>query len=441
MNMKNKPAFKEALLFWIKLGFISFGGPAGQISLMHQYLVEKKKWISNSRFLHAMNYCMLLPGPEAQQLATYSGWLLHGTRGGLLAGIFFILPSIFMLLLLSIAYVLFGHIPWFQALFEGLKPAVIAIVIAALLKIGKKALKSSLHLVIAFLSFACIFFLNIPFPLIILGTLALAIVLHFVAPAWLGTDQVKDEAEVEVEEEAAYYINSSHTDAAYRFKPGRFLRISLLALLCWLLPFGLYVICFSDPAFWRELSLFFTKAAFVTFGGAYAVLPYVAQVSVEKFHWLTASQMMDGLALGETTPGPLIMVLAFVGFMGGHGHFGGSLLAGTAGLLLTVYFTFLPCFFFVLAGAPLAESTRTQERFKHVLPLLGAAVSGVMGNLAVYLGRTVLLPPGHTPGTVNIFNLCWVLISLLLLIRYKMNMILLIGMSALAGILHFWLFQ
>ena len=436
--MENKPTFREAFLFWLKLGFISFGGPAGQIAIMHEYLVEKKKWISESRFLHAMNYCMLLPGPEAQQLATYSGWLLHGVRGGLVAGIFFILPSVFILLALSLSYVIFGQIPWFHSLFEGLKPAVVAIVFYALYKIGRKSLRTIWSIGVALLSFACIFFLNIPFPFIILGALILAIVLHQAFPSLFKKEN--SEKETVGKEESAYYINSTHTDDTQGFKPSRFARQTGVAFLCWLAPFCLIWIFSSDSAFWYQLSFFFTKAALVTFGGAYAVLPYVAQVSVEQFHWLNASQMMDGLALGETTPGPLIMVLAFVGFMGGHSHFAGSLLSGTIGMLLTVYFTFLPCFYFVLAGAPLAEGTRKHEKFSYLLPFLGAAVAGVMGNLAVYLGRAVILPADLPSGQMGLFNLIWTLISLILLIRYRINLILLIGISALAGLI-FWFLQ
>jgi chromate transporter len=439
LKMGTKPTFKEAFIFWLKLGFISFGGPAGQIAIMHQYLVEKKKWISESRFLHAMNYCMLLPGPEAQQLATYSGWLLHGARGGLVAGIFFILPSVFILLALSIAYVIFGQVPWFHALFEGLKPAVVAIIIYALVKIGKKSLRSAWNLGVALLSFASIFFLNIPFPLIILGTLVLGLILNRLFPSIFKTDISENMSDRK--EETGYYINSLHTDETPHFKPVRFVRQTVLALICWVAPFGLFRIFSSDTAFWNSLSFFFTKAALVTFGGAYAVLPYVAQVSVEKFHWLSASQMMDGLALGETTPGPLIMVLAFVGFMGGYGHYAGSIITGTIGLLITVYFTFLPCFYFVIAGAPLAEQTRKEEKFRFILPFLGAAVTGVMGNLAVYLGKAVFLPAGDEGEAVGIFNIIWTLISLFLLFRYKVNIMLLIGVSALAGLIRFFLFQ
>jgi chromate transporter len=435
--MNKKPPFREALFFWLKLGFISFGGPAGQIAIMHQYLVEKKKWISNSRFLHAMNFCMILPGPEAQQLAIYSGWLLHGRRGGWVAGIFFILPSVFILLTLSILYVLFGHIPWFQAVFDGLKPAVVAIVVFALYRIGRKSMKSVVHLAIAMLSFGAIFFLNIAFPVIIIGALVVGLVVNYFFPTLLNSASAAAE---KADGESEYYINSSHQIEEQIFKPKRFLIQLILALICWVTPFVLFHFLAQDLAFWNGLSLFFTKAALVTFGGAYAVLPYVAQVSVEKLHWLNTAQMMDGLALGETTPGPLIMVLAFVGFMGGHSHYGGSILHGTLALLTTVYFTFLPCFLFVLAGAPLAERSRSYEELKNILPLLSAAVAGVMLNLAVYLGRAVLFPSGYVLREINIFNLIWIVLSLFMLVRVKVNMILWIGISALAGLLRFHFF-
>jgi len=325
-----RPPFREAFWFWLKLGFISFGGPAGQIAIMHEFLVEKKKWISDNRFLHALNFTMILPGPEAQQLATYTGWLLHGTKGGLVAGIFFILPSMFILLGLSALYVTYGNIPWVYAMFAGLKPAVIAIVILALIKIGKKSLHTIFHFLIAGAAFISIYFLNIPFPIIIIGALLLAFVTRkFVPQLFRQTAAAKQQM---ADDEENYFINDNFVLPDSGFNLGRVAKQVFAAFCITIIPLGLFYLFANDFQFWKELSLFFTKAAFVTFGGAYAVLPYVAQVSVEQLDWLTELQMVDGLALGETTPGPLVMVLVFVGFMAGFNHFEGSLLMGSLGL-------------------------------------------------------------------------------------------------------------
>jgi chromate transporter len=298
-----KPSFREATLFWLKLGFISFGGPAGQIAIMHEFLVDQKKWISDTKFLHALNYCMLLPGPEAQQLATYIGWLLHGVRGGLVAGIFFVLPSVFILLGLSSIYVVYGNIPWVYALFYGLKPAVVAIVILALIKIGKKSLLTPFHYAIAAVSFICIFFLNIPFPYIILGTILIGWIGQRVFPQILIA---KGEKKQTLADEDSFYLNSRSVIPGTGFHLPRLIRQLIVSVVLWLLPLVLFYFITQDFVFWRTLSLFFTQAAFVTFGGAYAVLPYVAQVSVEQLQWLSRYEMIDGLALGETTRGRLL---------------------------------------------------------------------------------------------------------------------------------------
>jgi chromate transporter len=431
-----KPSFREAFLFWLKLGFISFGGPAGQIAIMHQFVVDQKKWVSDSKFLHALNYCMLLPGPEAQQLATYIGWLLHGVRGGLAAGILFVLPSVFILLGLSMIYVTFGTIPWVAALFYGLKPAVVAIVILALIKIGKKSLLTPFHYAIAALSFVGIFFFNIPFPYIILGTILIAIIGQRVFPGIFN--KTKQEGKKTVNE-AEYYLNSESVVPGTGFNGKRIIKQILIALLLWVAPFILFYYLTQDFAFWKTLSLFFTKAALVTFGGAYAVLPYVAQVTVEKFEWLSNLQMIDGLALGETTPGPLIMVLAFVGFMAGFNQFNGSLLMGTVGLLTTTFFTFLPCFLFILVGAPIIERTQSNAKVKSILGIVTAAVVGVVLNLTVYFGQAVVFPQGITAGVVDYFSLAWIIISFIAMYRFKIDMIPWIGISALAGLLHYFI--
>jgi chromate transporter len=434
MQAPSKPSFREAFLFWLKLGFISFGGPAGQIALMHAYLVRKKKWISESRFRHALNYCTILPGPEAQQLSIYSGWLLHGVWGGVLAGVLFVLPSVFILLVLSLLYVSLGDIPWFRSVFDGLKPAIMAIVLLAIYRLGKRALHSVLQVSVAVAGFAGIYFLNIPFPLLIVSTVGLSLVIHRYAPAWLSQTQQTEASD----REETYYINSSSPISTYNVSTRLLLKQTGFFLLLWVLPFAIMRFAFRDHSFWYSFSLFFTKAAWVTFGGAYAVLPYVAQMSVEKLHWLSGPQMLDGLALGESTPGPLIMVLAYVGFMGSYTHFGASAALGSLGLFVTVYYTFLPCFFFVLAGGPIAESSRASKRFQSVLPLVGAVVTGMLFNLAVYLGKGVFFLPGGS-FSLNLYNVIGVFISVFAMLKYKVNLMAWIGISALAGLIRFYL--
>ena len=432
-----KPSFTEALRFWIKLGFISFGGPAGQIAIMHEYLVDKKKWISDSKFLHALNYCMILPGPEAQQLATYIGWLLHGTRGGLAAGILFVLPSMFILLALSAVYVTFGQVPWVYAMFNGLKPAVIAIVILALIKIGSRSLHSPFHYLVAAAAFVSIFFLNIPFPFIIIGALLLAAISRKLFPGLLQAPTGK--TGIQLQNETDYYLNKHSQLAGTGFKPIRLLKQTGVALLLWVVPLLLFYGLAQDVDFWNTLSLFFTKAAFVTFGGAYAVLPYVAQVSVEKLEWLSKLQMVDGLALGETTPGPLVMVLAFVGFMAGYNHYAGSLAMGALGLATTTFYTFLPCFFFIFAGAPIIEKTQEHKKVKEILSLVTAAVVGVVLNLTLYLGRAVVFPDRVSLAGLDYVAVFWILASFVAMHRYKVNMISWIGISAIFGLLYYLL--
>ena len=432
-----KPTFKEALKFWVKLGFISFGGPAGQIAIMHEYLVEKKKWISDSKFLHALNYCMILPGPEAQQLATYIGWLLHGTRGGLAAGILFVLPSMFILLGLSAVYVSFGNVPWVYAMFNGLKPAVIAIVILALIKIGKKSLHSLFHYGVAAAAFVCIFFLNIPFPLIILGAIVLAALVRKFMPALFKSQGKKEGQEPANENE--YYLNKYSVVPHAGFKPFRLVKQFSTAVMLWIVPFVLFYLFTSDFQFWKMLSLFFTQAALVTFGGAYAVLPFVAQVSVEKLNWLTELEMIDGLALGETTPGPLIMVLAFVGFMAAHNNFSGSLAFGALGLVVTTFFTFLPCFLFIFAGAPVIEKTQENKKVKEILSIVTAAVVGVVLNLTLYLGKAVVLPGGFHWSGIDFMAVIWVIVSFLAMYRFKISMINWICISALFGLAYYFI--
>jgi chromate transporter len=379
---------------------------------------------------------MVLPGPEAQQLATYIGWMLHGTLGGLAAGILFVLPSMFILLGLSIVYVSFGNLPWVLALFSGLKPAVIAIVILALIKIGKKSLVSPFHYVVAIAAFVCIFFFNIPFPLIIVGAIMTAAVCRQLFPAFFTVSNNKTTQKETDEKE--FYINKHTITPNIGFHPSRFWKQVSVGVLLWIIPLLAFYFLTSDFQFWKRLSLFFTQAAFVTFGGAYAVLPYVAQVSVEKFNWLTNLQMIDGLALGETTPGPLIMVLVFVGFMAGHNHFGASLAMGTLGLVTTTFYTFLPCFLFILVGAPIIERTQENKRVKEMLALVTAAVVGVILNLTIYLGRAVIFPKDFSFAGLDYSMLGWTIISFMAMYRFKAGMITWIGISAVFGLVEYW---
>jgi len=437
---QQKPTFKEAFRFWLKLGFISFGGPAGQIAIMHEFLVDKKKWISDKKFLHALNYCMLLPGPEAQQLATYVGWLLHGVKGGITAGVLFILPSVFILLGLSVVYVEYGKVPWVYALFDGLKPAVIAIVILALIKIAKKSLHKNIHYLLAALSFTAIFFLHVPFPVIILSVILLAIVLKYIYPSLFsgsGKSSQKNNSE------EGYYLTTSSVIPHTGFNPFRLLRQFGIFVFLWTLP----LMCFyffapDDYAFWKQLSLFFTQAAFITFGGAYAVLPYVAQKAVGSFNWLTNLQMIDGLAMGETTPGPLIMVLAFVGFMAGYSESGNLLMPASVGLLATTFYTFLPSFFFIFAGAPIIEKTQHNTFVKDILSFVTAAIVGVVLNLTLFFGEAVLFGVNDyhkiSLQHLNYLNLIWVAISFIAMYRFKAGMIAWIGVSALWGLVLYF---
>lgn len=442
MPQPDKPTYREALKFWFKLGWISFGGPAGQIAILHEFLVEKKKWISEKKFLHALNYCMLLPGPEAQQLATYTGWLLHGTKGGLTAGLLFILPSVFILLGLSLIYVEYGNLPWVYSIFEGLKPAVVAIVIVAMIKIGKRSLTSPIHYIVAALSFIAIFFFNVPFPLIILFTLLIAFILKNISPKLF---QQKTQNKTKNDDESEFYLKTTSVIPNTGFSLSRLIRQLVIFILLWSIPMILFYSFSNNFKFWKDLSLFFTQAAFVTFGGAYAVLPYVAQKAVESFHWLNSLQMIDGLALGETTPGPLIMVLAFVGFMGAYNQFNFSLLAASLGLLATTYYTFLPCFLFIFVGAPLIEKTQQNNSVKIILSFVTAAVTGVVLNLTIFFGEAVLFGRNYTKfseinfNELNYINLIWIIISFFALQRFKIDMMLWIGISAVMGLIKYFL--
>ncbi len=377
------PSFKEAFLFWFKLGWISFGGPAGQIAIMHQELVDRKKWISNDRFLHALNYCMLLPGPEAQQLATYIGWLLHKTRGGIVAGVLFVLPSVFILFTLSYIYIAFGTLPWVAAIFVGLKAAVLAIVLAAVIKIGKKSLKNNVLIAIAALSFLVTYFFKFPFPALILSVGIVGVIgSQFFPDIFLAGK--KPSGATPLVFQAGERSTSSFS---------RNIKILAIFIALWCVPFlGLYFFL-PDSVFATE-AFFFTKAAFLTFGGAYSLLGYIAQAGVEQYGWLTSLQMMDGLGLAETTPGPLIMVVQFVGFLAGWNHPGslGPLLGSVTGSLVATYFTFLPSFMFIFIGAPYIERLIGNTKMSAALATITPAVVGVVLNLGVWFGTHVLFP-------------------------------------------------
>ena len=426
-NVPSMPTFSQALRYWLKLGFISFGGPAGQIAIMHKELVDKRRWISDTHFMHALNFCMLLPGPEAQQLATYLGWRLHGAKGGIAAGALFVLPSVFILFGLSWLYMAGGHLPWLVAIFHGLLGAVIAVVAEAVLRIGRKALKSPALWCIAALSFVAIYFFQISFIFIILAAALLG---------WCGNRLLPSQ----------FPAGKGHGAAKHDEAPS--LILPPVPLATWLRAFGITALCLvlwwlpvfalaawlgwsSTPA---QQGLFFSKAALVTFGGAYAVLPYVAQQTVENYGWLSHPQMMNGLALAETTPGPLIMVLQFVGFVGGWQHPGAltPLAGASVGALITTWVTFIPCFLFVFLGAPHIEKLGEQPRLSAALTAITAAVVGVILNLGVKFTTHSLWP---SSGGFDIFIAALAIAAFIAMQRYKIGLMPVIGACALLGLL------
>jgi chromate transporter len=431
-----RPSFAEALRFWFKLGWISFGGTAAHIAIMQDELVEKKRWISNGIFLHALSHCMLLPGPEAQQLAIYIGWKLHGKRGGIVAGTLFVLPSLFVLLALSVIYVRLGSLPWIAAMFNGLKPVVIALVIVALQRVARRALRGPVQITVAVATFAAMFFFDVSLLAVMFGAIVLGIVLGELRPGLLHhTSEVAAE-----DDEESYYIHRSSIapEPTPLLMPA--VKVAASAVSFWLVPLPFFYIFVGDFNFWRDLALFFTKTAFVTIGGSYTVIPYVAKVAVTKLHWLNKSQMTDGFALAETTPGPLIIVVAFVGFLAAYNHFHGSLWMGTLGLLATTFYTFLPCFFFVFAGAPLIERTQGKRTIEGVLALITAVVVGAILDLTLFLGKAVILS-AEVVGLkqINPLSLGWVMLSLLLIERFKLKIIPLILLGIGFGSMRYFL--
>ncbi len=426
---------KQAFGYWLKLGFISFGGPAGQIAIMHQDLVEKKRWISERRYLHALNYCMLLPGPEAQQLATYIGWLMHRTWGGIIAGGLFVLPSLLILIVLSWIYLAFGHIPAVAGVLYGIKPAVTAIVVFAAYRIGSRALKNWLLWFMAALAFCAIFAFDTPFPLIVLVAALLGAVGGKLAPQKFAIGGGHGSAKhgygpALIDDDTAI---PEHAKFSWR----NLSKVLLTGLILWGGALGFLYAHYGWDGALTQMGWFFTKAALMTFGGAYAVLPYVYQGAVEHYQWLTPHQMIDGLALGETTPGPLIMVVTFVGFVAGwtKSIFGSDqlFLAGAAAALVVTYFTFLPSFLFILAGGPLVESTH--GNLKYTAPLTGitAAVVGVILNLAAFFAYHVFWPQGFEH-PIDVVAVLISIAALLALFRYKIGVIPVIATCGMLGL-------
>lgn len=383
--------FREAFAVWLKIGLMSFGGPAGQIALMHRILVEEKRWIGERRFLHALNYCMLLPGPEAQQLATYIGWLMHRTAGGLVAGILFILPGALVILTLSLLYVSFRDLGVVEALFVGIKAVVLAIVVNAVIRIGRRALANGILGAIAALSFFAIFAGDIPFPAIVAVAAFSGFIGGFLYPGAFALQDGHGEARTDDNAVLDRMIENGRLDHV-RPDAGRAVRVALFWLTLWLAPVATLWLIFGPSNLFTQEATFFSKMAVVTFGGAYAVLAYVAQQAVDTYGWLTAGAMLDGLGLAETTPGPLILVLQFVGFIGAYNGAGWAnpMLAGIAGSVLTLWVTFVPCFLWIFLGAPYVEKIRGNQALSAALSAVTAAVVGVILNLALWFALHVV---------------------------------------------------
>jgi chromate transporter len=443
------PTLKQAFWYWLKLGFISFGGPAGQIAIMHQDLVENKRWISEKRFLHALNYCMLLPGPEAQQLATYIGWLMHKTLGGLIAGVLFVLPSLLILIGLSYIYMRFGDVPAVAAVLVSIKPAVVAIVLFAAYRIGARTLTNVALWGIAIASFIAISVFKIAFPWIVLTAAIIGFLVNRFQPHLFTASQAHKSSQASYGK--AVIDDDTPTPAHAKFNYKSMAKFIAIGLAIWLAAMLLLAWRYGWAAIYTQMAWFFTKAALLTFGGAYAVLPYVYQGAVTQFNWLTPTQMMDGLALGETTPGPLIMVVAFVGFVGGWSQsttlnlMVDPLTAGIIAACVVTFFTFLPSFIFIFVGAPFIESTKNNLKLTAPLTAITAAVVGVIVSLAVFFAQHLLFPNGLLPNARGFFDALQanihapsgaaILIAIVLLFKFKLSVIKLIGLFAAAGLL------
>ncbi|QNI34781.1 chromate efflux transporter [Alloacidobacterium dinghuense] len=405
-KLSTAPRFSEAARFWFRLGLISFGGTAAHIAIMHDDLVERRRWIDNEDFFHALGHCMILPGPEAQQLAIYLGWRLNGIKGGIVAGALFVLPSMFVLLALSIVYARFGSLPWIAAMFSGLRPAVLALVLLALIRLARGSLIEPLQWAVAGGAFIAMCWLHISIPFVMAAAIALGFIL---------SRYRRDSGPPSLPGREASNVNP----AVRKQHLVSFAKITAAGLGIWLAPFLALSLFARDFPFWDQLGLFFTRSAFVTVGGSYTVIPYVAHAAVSKYHWLSESQMLDGFALAETTPGPLIIVVAFVGFMAGFRHFHGSIIMGIVALLLTTLYTFLPCFLFVFAGVPFIDWTQNNRSMKAVLSLVIAVVFAAMVDLALFLARGVLFPAG----TCSFAKVDWIAVAAVGLSLFLLGML------------------
>lgn len=441
------PTFREALWVWCRVAMLSFGGPAGQIAVMHRILVEEKRWISENRFLHALNYCMLLPGPEAQQLATYIGWLLHRTIGGLVAGVLFVLPGFISILALSVLYAGYNDLSLVQGIFYGLKPAVVAVVIEAVLRIGKRSLKNRIMVLIAGLAFIAIFVFQVPFPLIVLTA---GLIGYLGGRVWPKTFVVIKGHAASSSASGRHAISD---DPGVAFRPSLWRTASVLTvwLFIWFLPIACVIAFTGLDSVYSQESLFFSKAAIVTFGGAYSVLAYIAQEAVSTHHWLEPGEMLDGLGMAETTPGPLIQVVQFVGFMGAYRNPGSldPMLAGVIGSVVTTWVTFTPCFLWIFLGAPYIEHLRGRQTLNAALSTITAAVVGVVLNLSIWFslqtvfatvtethafGARLLIPDW---ATADIAAIVIATGAFLALFRFKAGMIPTLGVSAVIGMIWF----
>jgi len=442
--------FSEALRVWLKVGLLSFGGPAGQIATMHKILVEEKRWISESRFLHALNYCMLLPGPEAQQLAIYIGWLLHRTLGGIVAGTLFVLPGFFVMMGLSAMYAGYHNVSWVAALFFGLKAAVLAVVVEAVIRIGKKSLKNNAMIAISAAAFIGIFFLNVPFPIIILTAALIGIAGNRFAESMFQV--VKAHAAKQEDTQDSLLDKALAAGALEHIKPStrRVVQVLMVWLPLWFAPVAWCAYSYGWENLYTQIGLFFSKMAVVTFGGAYAVLAYVAQEAVQTYHWLKPGEMLDGLGMAETTPGPLILVLQYVGFMAAYRNAGvlDPMLAGVLGATLTVWVTFVPCFLWIFLGAPYIEHLRNNRLLTAGLSAITAAVVGVVLNLAAwfslhtlfahvdtasYYGITLNIPEVHT---LDVATLILAASAMLMIFHFKLGMMQTLAICATAGVAY-----
>lgn len=427
-------SFREAFRFWVKLGFINFGGPTGQIAIMYRELVEMRRWVSEQRFLHALNYCMLLPGPEAQQLAIYIGWLLHGTWGGIVAGAFFVIPSVFILLVLSWIYVAYGNVLWVAALFYGLKPAVVAIVGEAVIRIGRRVLKDWTLVMVAGAAFIAIYLLKLPFPAIVLSAGLIGLLGGRFWPERFST--IKWDAGGGSAGEAGSVISDAHSPAALqKISFGRSFKVFAVCLALWFAPVVMVGLWRGPRDIFFQEGLFFSKTAMVTFGGAYAVLAYIAQMAVYHYGWIKPGQMLDGLGLAESTPGPLIMVTQFVGFLAAYQQAAGlpPLTAGIIGALITTWVTFVPSFLWIFLGAPFIERMRGNVKLSSMLSAITAAVVGVILNLALFFAQHTFFPKEAGP---DWFAASLATLLFLGMLRFKMDILTVVGAGSLAGLVY-----